>query len=219
MHRRRRLRAGDRSSPHRQGRQKSNARVEVGFRPGHHLVPGSAVAWIAGFRNYDDLAREILASILIGRQRSSVEDLEFSIRQLVEIAERALSPGINDPFTAMAVIDRLSLSLVAIMRHGPAPSAWRSDDGKVRVTGSASTFEGLVDIAFAQIRQRAADTPAVMIRLADDLGQLINVANPALRNALLRQLELTRQAGRSGIAWAADRKAFERRIKRAKRSK
>ena len=83
--------------------------VRLLVRPGDFVFPG---ATIAALTNPADGADEaIRANTALGGQRASASDLEFAIRQLVEVAVRALSPGINDPHTAMSVLDRLGASL------------------------------------------------------------------------------------------------------------
>jgi uncharacterized membrane protein len=94
--------------------------LRLRVRPGDYLFPGATVAEVetgdAQFRRPEGRlsATEAFAeAALIGNRQAAVQDLEFAVRQLVEVAVRALSPGINDPFTAMAVLDRLGATLCA----------------------------------------------------------------------------------------------------------
>jgi len=184
----------------------ANALIELQIRPGQHAVPGTPLAHISPQASAERLAGPVQAAFVIGRTRTAVQDLEFSMHQLVEVALRALSPGINDPFTAIAVLDRLTLSLRLMMERGPARSRFADDKRIVRVVAPVSTFEGLTDAAFNQIRQTAETTPAILIRMADNIGQLLRLAQAPHRPALDKHLRLVVNAAGRGIAEEQDRK-------------
>lgn len=183
----------------------AHALVELQVRPGQHVVPGVIIARVSPQTAADDLTDAVRSAFVIGRARTAVQDLEFSMHQLVEVALRALSPGINDPFTAIAVIDRLTLSLRLAMTRGAARSSFAGDDDVVRATMPISTFEGLTDAAFNQIRQAAASNAAILIRMADDIGQLLPLADERQREALEKHLRLVVNTGGRGIAEEEDR--------------
>lgn len=82
------------------------------------------------------------------------------------MASRALSPGINDPFTAIACLDQLGNGLAHLAGRG-TPSVYHYEDGALRLVTDEVTFEGLVDIAFSQIRQFSRNHPAVMIHMLE----------------------------------------------------
>ena len=155
--------------------------------------------------------RKLARCVLIGHGRNAVQDLEFSIHHMVEIALRALSPGINDPFTAMAVIDRLALTVGHVMARGPAKNTWEDDKGIVRLKAPVSTFEGITDASFHQIRQRAASSADVLIRMVEQLAQLIEIAGPRHRAAFDKHLQLVVNTARRTIAEKADIQALEAR--------
>ena len=183
----------------------ANALVELQIRPGQHALPGSILARVTPQIAADKLAEPVQSAYVIGRTRTSVQDLEFSVHQLVEVALRALSPGINDPFTAIAVLDRLSLSLRLVMSRGAARSRFADDKDIVRLVVPTSTFEGLTDAAFNQIRQAASANPAILIRMADNIGQLLCQANARQAPALEKHLRLVVNAGSRSIAAEDDR--------------
>jgi uncharacterized membrane protein len=184
-------------------------------RPGHHVLAGSACGRVSpAGACMPGLVEAVESAVLVGGERTAGQDLEFAARQLVEIAVRALSPGINDPFTAIAAVDRLAVSLSCIMRRGPAPSVWRDEAGAARVFGPTSTFEGIVDTAFNQIRQMAEDHPAVLIAMADKLVQLARQADEAQRPALERHFDLVLATGRRAIKEPSDLAALEERAAR-----
>jgi len=164
---------------------RAGAVVSLAIRPGQHAVPGRTVALVVpkSAARDDDFCEAIRSAVVIGRERTAMQDLEFSIRQLVEIALRALSPGINDPYTANAVVDRLTLSIAFIMTRGDAKSVWADADEKVRLVAAVSTFEGIADAAFNEIRRQRL--------LAEDLTALEARAKQAAENG---------KAGRSAAA-------------------
>jgi len=131
------------------------------------------------------------------------------VRQLVEIALRALSPGINDPFTAIAVLDHLGAALCEIAPRR-LPSSMVERGGKVVLYRQVTDYAGLCDAMFHMIRQNAAGSPAVLIRMLDMLGRVAEVETcPERRADLLRHAELALSAGRLGIADPADIAALE----------
>ncbi|HEV7368740.1 DUF2254 domain-containing protein [Arenibaculum sp.] len=191
--------------------RKAGAIIELGFRPGQHLLPSGRHGRVHPASALGgDLRAAIADHVVLGSQRAAGQDLEFSVRQLVEIALRALSPGINDPFTAVAVIDRLGLSLARAMRRGAAANAWRDRDGIVRVTGPSTSFRGLVDVAFNQIRQTGEGKPAILIRLMAILAHLAEqTRHDEHRRVLADHVGLVGAAGRRSIEEPYDMAALE----------
>lgn len=142
-------------------------------RPGHYLVKGRAMVMVwPGDRVTETLVGKLNAAFVFGNRRTAAQDIELTFHQLVEIAVRALSPGINDPFTAIACVDRRGSALCRLARRD-MPSPFRFDDhGRLRLVAPGSTYAGIVDTAFNQIRQNARSNPAVAIRMLDAIGQI-----------------------------------------------
>ena len=180
--------------------------VRLDFGAGHFVMRRSHKADIYPGRLLGpDLATEIEGAIVVGEERTPVQDLEFSMRHLVEIAVRALSSGINDPFTAIAVIDRLGAALGALMRRELQTEVFCDESGVVRVVGRASSFRGFVDIAFHQIRQVGATHPAVIIQMLSIIARLaVNVRLSSQRDALFDHAAIIAEAGRRGASEASD---------------
>ncbi|MFN3241954.1 MAG: DUF2254 domain-containing protein [Planctomycetota bacterium] len=146
-------------------------------RPGDYVVEGTALARLCGdTRVDDDVLQRAAQQFVLGRRRTLIQDVEFALQQLVEIAVRALSPGINDPFTACSCIDELASALARIMTKGELPGGIRDQDGVLRVALDVTGFDGLTAAAFDQIRQHAARSVAVRIRLLDRLRVLAGLA-------------------------------------------
>lgn len=147
-----------------------NGLLELRFRPGDYLVEGVEVGLIYSNDTIDNKKIKLFQEqFLLGKTRTQQQDAEYSIRQMVEIAVRALSPGVNDPYTAIACIDNLT-SAMAYLSDVKFPSRYRTNqDGELRIIAATLTYEGMLDAAFNQIRQFAKGTPSVVIRLMEAL--------------------------------------------------
>jgi uncharacterized membrane protein len=190
-----------------------DAQVWLRCRPGHFLVEGTGLAWITPLEAGDrELADTVRRSLVIAGERSADQDLEFAINQLVEIALRALSPGINDPFTAIACIDHLSAALARIATRPPPASAYFDEDGVMRVRLDGTDFEGLLGTAFDQLRQISRGNAAVSIRLLEALARIAEVAAPEVVRAVRAQADMIHRAGLAALPEARDRDALTARF-------
>nr|WP_282571866.1 DUF2254 domain-containing protein [Roseomonas acroporae] len=176
------------------------ARLVLRVRPGDYLLPGGIVALLHGPAEETEAATAAFAGAAsVGDRQAAAQDLEFAVRQLVEVGVRALSPGINDPFTAIAVIDRLGAALCAVASRRLPEPVLRRDDRPVlwrRVTD----YDGLCDAMFHMIRQNGAGSAAVLIRLVSVLRQVGEVEHdPARRATLRRHAVLALEAGRREV--------------------
>lgn len=177
-------------------------------RPGQYVVRGRplAVAWPRD-RIADDAASGILSSFSLGTSRTAGQDVEFSLHQLVEIAVRALSPGINDPFTAVTCVDRLG-SALSLLTERSMPSRYHYDDaGQLRIIAQEISFADVTDAAFNQIRQNSESTAAVTIRLLETLATIaVNARRPADKAAILRHAEMVARGAERSLPEAEDRR-------------
>lgn len=120
-----------------------------------------------------DAKRSLRESLIIGNERTPDQDLEFSIRRIVEIAQRSLSPGINDPTTALYCIDRLREAFVYLAGR-ELPSRRRLDDeGKLRVHAVPVSPEDMAFNAFAAVAHYAGSDPDVLHGLAVALDRVV----------------------------------------------
>ncbi|MGH7094577.1 MAG: DUF2254 domain-containing protein [Stellaceae bacterium] len=145
-------------------RRRTSLRLLV--RPGDYVFPGAPIALMTPAVEGAEAA--IRGATALGRQRGSPADLEFAIRQMVEVAVRALSPGINDPHTAISVLDRLASALCEIAPVYLPSGVWLHDNWPVLVVPSID-YDGIVDTMFHMIRQSAAGSAAVLIRMIEVL--------------------------------------------------
>lgn len=128
-------------------------------------------------------ARKLNRLFGIASYRSIEQDPAFGIRQTVDIALKALSPGINDPTTAKTCIDYLGTILQALADR-ELPSPFRFSDGKPRVIAYGPTFKSLVDQMFLEIRQNSTTSVSVIIRMLDILEKAASATSPSRRQIL-----------------------------------
>ncbi len=149
---------------------KNNSLIELYHRPGAHLVEGLEIGFIYSNDNWEKDAFENINRIFeIGKIKTTQQDLESSIHQIVEIALRAISPGINDPYTAITCIDNLT-AILSYLAQAKFPSKYLFDeDGNLRFIADTFEFEDILDTAFNQIRQFSGGIPSVIIRLMESL--------------------------------------------------
>ena len=168
--------------------EKADAVIRLDVRPGHWINAGTPCVAIAPASACNDAMRKtVRESFVIGSERTPTQDLEYGLERLVEIALRALSPSMNDAYTATAVIDNLGAAIARIFSVPWPKGTLKDAQGAVRVLRDVDGPMGLMDAAFDQIRQSGAAMPAIAIRLLDTLGRLA----PAVRND--RQREAVRR--------------------------
>lgn len=187
-------------------------------RAGGFVIEGEPLALAhPAARVSDEAAETISEAFVTGPARTDTQDPEFAVDQLVEVALRALSPGINDPFTAINCIDRLGGALAYLARRRLPPAYRCDDDGSLRLVTDPITYAGVVDAAFNQIRQAAADNPAVAIRVLECIRAVASRELPdAMREALGRQARLMHDAAAPEFAVEHDREDLEARYAEAR---
>lgn len=182
-------------------------------RPGKFIAAGVHLVTVWPREHWDEnLAARVNGSIIQGRQRTDEQDMEYSIHQLVEVALRALSPGINDPFTAMTCINWLSAALGRIAQR-KFPSAFSYDDkGNLRLVSVPVSFAEIVEAAFGQIRNAAASHVQVILCLLDAIVAIAPHLRVAERRKVLEHhAELVMQSVREMVHVKDDRRAIEER--------
>jgi uncharacterized membrane protein len=174
---------------------------KLNHRPGSHLVEGAELGFMYSNKNWgqNDL-KKLQSQFIIGDTKTSKQDLEFSINQMVEIASRALSTGMNDPFTAITCIDNLT-STMCFLAQAEFPSKYRHDDnGNLRIISDVMVFEGVLDAAFNQIRQFSKDSPSVMIKLMEALITIHGfTVKRSHQKAVVRHAEMVLRQGKESI--------------------
>ena len=148
--------------------QENDCIIILHHRPGDFLIQEMLLCEILCNEECDkEVYEKVGGNFIIGKVRTPLQDAEFSLHQMVEIAARALSPGVNDPYTAIACIDNLT-SVMCYLTGVEFPSPYRYDkQDKLRVIAPNNTFSGMLNAAFNQIRQYGERSPSVMIRLME----------------------------------------------------
>ena len=168
--------------------QNTVVRMERGI--GEFVVEGAPLVSVADRRQPDEKTlSQLNALYTVGRQRTTVQDAGFGIRQIVDVALKALSPGINDTTTAVTCVDYLTAVLARLAARHVA-SHYRMDQGELRVVARGPTFPGLLGEALDQIRQNAEGNVAVLLSLLQALEVIAGRTQDAQRRQALR-----RQAG------------------------
>jgi uncharacterized membrane protein len=196
--------------------------VVVAVRPlvGEYVVAGDPLAVITRPDGLDgpldaNLVARMRPLVRLGIERSMEQDIGFGIRQLVDIALRALSPALNDPYTAVQATDHLT-NVLAVLAEEPL-TTWvvRDGEGVQRVLVSRPTFTDYVDLACDQIRRSGAAEPAMIEALTRLLADLANrVTDDERRRGLIRQARLLASDAAREIRQPADLARVERRIGR-----
>jgi uncharacterized membrane protein len=153
--------------------------VRLARRVGDHVVAGTPIAW-AWHRVPDQppptpalLAEAVADAVQVGFERTMVQDVLFGLRRLVDIANRALSPAVNDPYTAIQAVHHLSVLLCLLVRRRLGDWLCRDREGALRVAVPLPDFAEYLRRSTAQIRRFGAAEPAVtraLIQLLNDVG-------------------------------------------------
>jgi uncharacterized membrane protein len=140
--------------------------LDVAFKPGDHIVEGEAIARAWGKTSLpDETLDRIRGSFLFGGQRTPLQDIRYQFQQLTEVVVRALSPGINDPFTAVNGIDELTTGVALLVRR-ERPCGQRQDEkGKLRLILSTADVAEILEESVGHIAVYGAGDRFVMARL------------------------------------------------------
>lgn len=188
--------------------------IRLLVRPGSHTIQDSTLALVAPPANAGEAVRAgIRKGVLIGRSRTPQEDVEFSIAMLEEIAVRALSPGTNDPYTALNALDDLSAGLVTLAGRAPASPCRHDAHGQLRVVAPAVALADLLDRVLDAMRCYAMDHPRVLHRTLDLVEQVAGVTrDPAARSRLDAQAGYLLEAFERGDPQACDAEQVRRHV-------
>jgi uncharacterized membrane protein len=185
---------------------KKDAVIHLRYRPGHFLVQGHPFATVWPARAADQVARELARAHATGPYRTLAQDVSFGVDQLVEICIRALSPAVNDTFTALTCIDWIGDSLCKVTGRWQPTSVYRDHAGVVRLIATQTTYERLVQRSFEKVRQAGRAMPAVMIRQLDALAKIMErAASPDDWEVLLDQAAMIERLSAATVDEESDR--------------
>jgi len=160
-------------------------------RQGDYVFPGAPIALLA--RDVPGAAEAIRGATALEDVRGSAGDAGHAVRQLVEVAVRALSPGVNDPHTALGVLDQLGAALCDLAGRSLPTGVWQRE-GRVALVVPVLRYASLVDAMFHMVRQNASTSPAVLLRLLQVLTAVLHCESDAARRAAL--------ARHAALVWA-----------------
>jgi uncharacterized membrane protein len=190
----------------------ADAVIHLRYRPGHFVVEGHPLATVWPSDAAPHIGNDLKRAHAAGPYRTLSQDIAFAVDQLVEIAIRALSPAVNDTFTALTCIDWLGDSLCKVAIGWQPDRVHRDQQGYVRVFTSQVSYDRLVERASEKIRQASRGMPAVMIRQLDALAKVMQqAATVEQHRVLLEQAAMIERASVESVPEEADRADVRRR--------
>jgi uncharacterized membrane protein len=185
--------------------------VRLDAQPGAFAAEGSPLLSISQAGPVDDSMRvKLCACVSVERFRTIDQELGFGIRQLVDIALKALSPGVNDTTTAAMCIEHLG-AVLAQLAPRAIPTCHRARDGRVRVITRGPSFADLTSAAFDEIRRNAAKNATVIERMMRAIGFIASRTGRRDRQVVLEHhLQLLADLADRTIDVAHDRAGVER---------
>jgi len=163
--------------------------VVMHYRAGQYLVPNTPIGTLHSQQSFTgDIYLE--GAFVIGEERTALQDPLFAINQLVEMAVRALSPSLDDPFTAANCIDRLASAMASFKRTNLPKNTILNAEGYARILSKDVDFDDLFEGAYMQIRQAAVSHPFVILHLLDTFITLVTASQSAAHmvHAVKKQL-------------------------------
>ncbi len=180
-------------------------------RPGDYVFPGAPIALM--LPPVEGAGEAIRNATALGAHRVSSFDLRFAVRQLVEVAVRALSPGVNDPYTAISVLDRLGAALCE-MEPVFLPSGVSLVRERVVLVVPQIQYDQLLNTMFHMIRQSAAGNTAVLMRQLEVLTQVVSCERDRERMiGLKRHADLVMEDAERDVATPGDLEDLRRRYR------
>ena len=187
--------------------------VRIDRRPGDYVIAGSVVLSVWPADKLDEaITAELRDCFIFGAQRTATQDIEFAVDQMVEIAARALSPGINDPFTAITCVDRLGSALARLAQRELPPTLRVDENGTPRVIAQPVSFTEVLDAAFNSLRQFAFGNAPVTIRMFEVLTEIeVFATRPDDRASLERHAMMLMRSADAGLDESDDSADVRRR--------
>lgn len=193
-------------------------RLDIGA--GDYVLAGEKIGVVSTARDFTaEDEKKTLDAIVLGQVRTPSQDIEYSARHLVEVGLRALSPGINDNFTAISALDKLSSALGILLRADLPRRVFCDDQGGVRVVGTASSEPEIIFNAFSAMRHAGQDKPDILRHMLESIGVLKSLADaPDERAALNRQLDYIENHIETHFVGTPDEKILTRLLAKARES-
>lgn len=188
--------------------------VRLLHKPGDYVWEGEKVAlvWPASRFN-EQLESQLRKSVRIGNQRTPTQDVECAINQLVEMAVRAMSPAINDPFTAITCLDHIGNGLVRFAQQGGENLNTYDEAGQLRLVFEPVTFAELLSAALDMLRHASCDNATVLLHMLDVIDIMgEEIAAPEYCQLLLNHAHLVELESQAGALIEADREHIRQKV-------
>ncbi len=176
-----------------------DALIQIDAYPGTFVVKGTPLgaAWPAGGGHFDNettdrIADRVAGCIHTGFERTGTQDVTYGLRQLTDVANKALSPGINDPTTAIHALGHISSFLCDLTDHDLGTKLLRDQEDRVRVTLRHPDLATYVDLGISQPRRYGAADPQVLQKIFQILLDLSHRTTPDQRPVIRDQLDRLR---------------------------
>ena len=187
--------------------REKNLVVRLLHKPGAFVWGGAVVALVWPRDRVDQqVEKQTRHAFRLGNQRTPTQDVVCAVNQLVEMAVRAMSPAINDPFTAMTCLDHIGNSLALFAQQGGEDRNAYDRDGHLRLVFEPVDFDELLSAAFDMLRHASCDNASVLLHMLetiDVIGQ--ETKAPEARRQLLRHVSLIQAESQSGNLIEQDR--------------
>ena len=193
--------------------------IQLLRQPGDFASQGEVLlrVWASQGDLSDDDAGRLLGCVSLGPERTPTQDVRYGVRQLTEIAARALSPGINDPFTAMGCADWLADALAELARRGVPSGVRRGADDAVRLMEQPIGFAEIARLSFEPFRIYGADSLIVVIHILHLLARLAGqLESRPLVLSLLREAEEISATARLTSRTEADARSLQAAIEQVR---
>jgi len=195
----------------------SNLVIRLLRKPGRFVTRGEVVALVWPDARVDErLAEQIRRAFRIGNTRTPTQDLVYGVNQLVEMAVRAMSPAINDPFTAMTCLDYIGEGLALFIRQGLRGAHYYDPEGRLRLVLEPVTFDELLSAAFDMLRHASRDNASVLLHMLEVIDLVGEAAGSPTskdtvqaRQSLLRHVSLIRSESLAGELTEQDRQLIQ----------
>jgi uncharacterized membrane protein len=186
-------------------------RMERGV--GQFVIQGTPLLSVLRSPVTENARREINSLYAVGRQRTVEQDTAFGVRQIVDVALKALSPGINDTTTAVMCIDYLTAILVRLTARR-IESRYRSKEGELRLLTCGPTYAGMVGESFDQIRQNGGGNLPILDGLLGSAEILGSCASPSRRRVLIEHVKAVAELANRTIPAPKERERIHERSSR-----
>jgi uncharacterized membrane protein len=183
-----------------------DAVIRLLHRPGHFVIAGQPLARVLPPSAVGPVSRALVRTHIVGPNRTHTQDPGFAIDQLVEVALRALSPAVNDTFTALNCIDWLGDCLCHAYAQRLPSGIYCDATGNVRVIEPVITHERFLKGATDKIRQAGSGMPAILIRQLENLQKVMTVVStPGQREVALHHAKMVLRVSEESVREESDR--------------